>query len=92
LRGRFEGDRGQRAAEVRLMESAQPKAGRGGVLAEPVQRELVGRREHDESVGVLMPRRNHVVVGDGKVECGVNRLTCLRSRRQIGTGNDVEGR
>jgi hypothetical protein len=89
---RFEGDRGQRAAQIRLMEPAQPQAGRSGVLAEPVQRELVGRRENDESVGMLVPRRNHVVVGDGEVECGVNRLTCLRSRRQISTGNDVEGR
>jgi hypothetical protein len=88
---RFEGGRGQRTIQIRFVKPAQPKAGRRRVIAQPAEGELVLCGEHDERVGRDMPVGEDIGVRDRELERGVNGLTCLRSRRQISTGNDVEG-
>ena len=87
---RFESDGGQGTAEVRLLEGDVPAAGRGGVGNDPVQGELVSRGQQDQRVGRGVPVADELGKGEREVKGGVNGLTCLRPRRKIDSGDDVE--
>jgi hypothetical protein len=90
VRRRFERDGGQRAIEVGFVEADQPSAGGGGVLAEPAEREFIGDGEQDERVRRDVPVADKLGEGEREFEGGVNGLTCLRPRRKVDPGDDVE--
>jgi hypothetical protein len=90
-RGRLEGHRGQCAGEIGLMKSGGTQAGRLAVGGQPHQGQLVRRGQHDQRVGVRVPMRGELWMGEGEIEGGVHRLARLGSRRQIGTGDQIEG-
>lgn len=88
--GRFEGGRGQGAAEVRLVEPDHAEAGRRGVGAQPAERQLVRRGEQDQGVGGQVPVTEDVGVGDCEIESRVCRLASLRRWGQVTTGDQIE--
>lgn len=88
--GRLERGRGQRTAEIRLVESDDAEAGRRGVVTEPAEGELVRDGEQDEGVGRRVPGTDEIGVGDREIESRVCRLTGLGRWRQVTTGDQVE--
>jgi hypothetical protein len=86
----FERGGGQRTVEVRLVEPdvAQPAGGR--VVTQPGKGELVPGGQQHQRVGGDVPVPNEIGKGEREVEGGVNGLTRLRPRREIGAGDDIE--
>jgi len=76
-RGRLEGERGQRAVEVRFMEGHTTHASRGGVGPQPGQGKLVGHGEQHQGVRVAMPATNQLRVREGEFEGRVSGLAGL---------------
>ena len=76
-RGRLEGERGQRAVEVRFMEGHTTHAGRGSVGPQPGQGKLVGHGEQHQGVGVGMPATHQFRVREGEFEGRVSGLAGL---------------
>jgi hypothetical protein len=92
VRGRFQGGGGQRAAEVGLMKGDAREPDRGHLGAQPAQRGLVGRAQHDQGVRRRVPPADEFGVGDGEIECRVRRLAGLRAGWKIGSGDQVQAR
>lgn len=87
---RLERGSGQGTAEIGLMHPDEAQTGRGGVVAQPAQRQLVGGREHDEGVGGGVPLCDEIGMRQCVVERCVADLADLDSRRKIATGHQVE--
>jgi hypothetical protein len=82
--------RRQGITQIGLMKPDQAQAGRDGVIAEPSQRQLVRDGDNHQCVRRGVPVTDHIGIGDGEVQRRMCRLTCLRPRCQIGTGDQVQ--
>lgn len=89
-RGRLQGNGGQRAAQIGLMESHGPKTGVGGIRGEPAETQLVRRREQHQRVGECVPFPNDVGMAKEELKSRMSRLAGLGLRRKIGPGDQVE--
>lgn len=72
------------------MEPHKSQPGGLSVLTEPAERQFVGHGQHDQDIGGRMPVAGQFWKADGEAERGVRRLTRLRTRRQIGAGNEIQ--
>jgi hypothetical protein len=90
MRGRFEGQGGEGAAEVGLMDGSRSQAGGVGIRAQPPQRALIASGEQNHGVGRAMPLGENRWMREREVAGGVNRLTGLGSRREVSAGDQIE--
>lgn len=90
MRGRLQRGGRQRTIEVGFMHLDQAQTGRRRVGTKPPERQLIGCGENDKDVRGGVPVGDNSRMGDGEIERGVRRLTCLRPGREIGAGDQVE--
>ncbi len=90
MAGRFQRGSCQRTTQVWLMEPDDPKTGRGGVIAQPSQGQLIWYSENDQGVRCGMPIADHMGMGDSEVQRRVCRLTSLHTRCQVSTGDQIQ--
>jgi hypothetical protein len=86
---RFEGGGGQRIAQVRLVEPDDVETRGRRVVAQPSERDLVGRGQQDQRVRDQVPPADDAGMSDREIERCVCRLTRLGPGGQVITGNQV---
>jgi hypothetical protein len=91
-RGRFERDGGERTAQIGLVEANDATSRRCRVDTESTERQLIAGGEQNDGVGTTVPLSDEIRMGHGEIESGMRCLTCLRPRRKISTGDEIEAR
>jgi hypothetical protein len=87
---RFKGRRGQRAAQVRLVEPDDQQAGRQRITTDPIEFKFVCRGKDNQRVRTGTPIRDDIRVGDRETERSVHCLAHLDTGRKIRAGHHVQ--
>lgn len=74
---RFQGDRGQRPAEIWFVKPDRAQAAMCGVVAQPTESEFIRHGEQHQRAG----GRNVLRTKKRELQCRMDRLAGLRSRR-----------